>query len=191
MNKWLRTAIVFGLGLALAFAGTVSALSSADYAGLWFRDDDRSDDPQPKIEETVRGLIEKGSKGQSTAADVDPQVVRRIRGVIGSFVQFADELEIESSARELVIDDGGERIKIYYLDAKKHERQMPDGTRLETTASAVGSQIDVYMKTEHGAKIYETYRLADDGSALILSVRLEDKQLKEPLVIKSIYTRAE
>lgn len=175
---------------SIVVAVAVSLALGVDYTGLWYKDDDRSDDPQAKIEETVQGLIKKASKGRSSASDLDPAVLSRMRGVIDGFVQYSDELEIEHDARELVVDDGSERLRIFYLDDKRHERQMPDGTRLETTTTAAGAQIDVYMKTEHGAKIYEEYRLANDGSTMSLTVRLEDKQLEAPLVIRSIYTRA-
>jgi hypothetical protein len=117
-------------------------------------------------------------------------VVRRLRGVLEGFVQYSEELVVERTRRELVVDDGSERLIIYYLDSRKHERQLPDGTRLETTATATGNQIDVEMKTSDGAKIFETYTLASDDE-LVLSVRLEDKQLKEPLVIRNVYTRAD
>jgi hypothetical protein len=160
------------------------------YTGLWYRDDRKSDDPAPRIELTMQGFVEKNSRGRSTLEDVDPKVVRRLRGVLEGFVQYSEELVVERTRRELVVDDGSERLIIYYLDSRKHERQLPDGTRLETTATATGNQIDVEMKTSDGAKIFETYTLASDDE-LVLSVRLEDKQLKEPLVIRNVYTRAD
>ena len=173
----------------LAIIGFLTVQSG--YTGLWYRDDGKSDDPEPRLEATIKGFVEKNSRGRSTIEDVDPQFVSRLRRVLDSFVQYADELDVERTKRELVVDDGGDRLRIYYLDARKHERQMADGTRLETTSETTGTQIDVEMKTSDGAKIYETYQLSSDGDELVLTVRLEDKQLKQPLVIRSVYTRAE
>jgi len=167
----------------------VSAQSG--YTGLWYRDDVRSDDPEAKIERAARGFIEKTSRGRRSADDVDPQAMKQLRHVIDTFVQHADELYVDDNGKDFVIDDGSEKLRIFYLDAKKHERQMADGTRLETTATRTGSQIDVFQKTNQGAKIYETYTLANDGDEMVLSVRLEDKQLKAPLVIRNVYSRAE
>jgi hypothetical protein len=160
------------------------------YTGLWYRDDRKSDDPAPRIEMTMQGFVEKNSRGRSTLEDVDPKVVRRLRSVLDGFVQYADELVVERTQRELVVDDGSERLIIYYLDSRKHERQLADGTRLETTAAASEDQIEVEMRTSDGAKIYETYTLSS-ADEMVLTVRLEDKQLKQPLVIRSVYTRAE
>ena len=130
------------------------------------------------------------SRGRDTVEDVDPEFVKRLNQVLERFVQYADELDIERSSRELVVDDGGDNLRIYYLDAKKHERQMQDGTRLETKATPTGKQIDIEMKTGDGAKIFETYQLSSGGDELVLTVRLEDKQLKQPLVIRTVYARA-
>jgi len=174
---------------ALALSGLVAV--QVDFTGLWYRDDDKSDAAKPAIDEAVKGLIEKTSRGRASAADVDPATLARINEVLDTFIQYADELDLERDRRELVVDDGSERLRIYYLDAEEHARQMPDGTRLETTATASGRGVEVYMKTEHGAEIYETYRLSSDGNTMQLTVRLEDKQLKEDLVIRNVYVRGE
>lgn len=174
-----------------ALALVAQTASQTGYSGLWYREDVESDDPGPRIEEAVRGLVEKTSRGRRTAEDLDPRVMRELRRLVDTFVQYAEELFIEHNTKELVVDDGGQRLRIFYLDAKKHERQMPNGTRLETTATQSGRQIDVFQKTSRGAKIYETYNLSSDGQKLVLTVRLEDKQLATPLVIKSVYSRAE
>jgi hypothetical protein len=172
---------------------TLALLSGAppSYSGLWYRVDSKSDDPKARIEAATRGFIEKESRGRQTAEDVDPRLLGELRRVLDTFVLYPEELRIEESSKELVLDDGGPRLRIYYLDGEEHERQMPNGTRLETTATRSGSQIDVFQKSNRGAKLFETYRLSDDGRQLTLVVRLEDKQLKEPLVVRSVYTRAD
>ena len=172
----------------LAVIGLLTAQSG--YTGLWYRDNDKSDDPEPKIEATIEGFIQKMSRGRDTVEDVDPQFVERLNQVLDRFVQYADELDIELSRGELVVDDGGDNLRIYYLDGQKHERQMQNGTRLETKATSTGGQIDIEMKTSDGAKIFETYKLSSGGNEMVLTVRLEDKQLKAPLVIRSVYSRA-
>ena len=172
----------------LAIIGLLTTQSG--YTGLWYRDDDKSDDPEPKLEAAIAGFIRKMSRGRDTVEDVDPRFVKRLNQVLDQFVQYADELHLELSKRDLVVDDGGDNLRIYYLDGTKHERQMQDGTRLETKAIRSGSQIDVEMKTSDGAKIFETYEISSDGSEMVLTVRLEDKQLSGPLVIRSVYSRA-
>lgn len=167
------------------------SIAQPSFTGLWYRLDSQSDDPEERIEAALRGFVEKETRGERTADDVDPQLLARIRGALDSFVLYPEELHIEESERELVLDHGGPRLRIYYLDGEEHERQMPNGTRLATTATRIGSQVDVFQETDDGAEVYETYLLSDDGERMTLTVRLEDEQLKAPLVIESVYTRAD
>ena len=41
----------------LAVIGSLTAQSG--YTGLWYRDSDKSDDPEPKLEATIEGFIQK------------------------------------------------------------------------------------------------------------------------------------
>ena len=173
--------------LGLLLAATLAA--PVDFTGVWYRDYERSDDAEAKLEEAVEGYIKKISRGRATVDDVDPSRLKQINQVLDTFVQHAEELDITQDPSELVIDDGSERLRIYYLDDEKHERQMPNGTRLETTAGAKGSQIDVFMKTSDGLKVTETYLLGQDGTGMVLIVRVEDDQLDGPLVVRNVYTR--
>lgn len=173
----------------LALLGLVTA--QAGYTGLWYRDDVKSDDPDPKLEAAMQGFVEKMSRGRARIEDVDPRFVKRLRNVLDRFVQYAAELYLERNPRDFVVDDGGPRVRIYYLDGEEHERQMRDGTRLKTVATVAEGPIQVKMETEDGATVFETYSLSADGEELTLTVRLEDDQLQDPLVIRSVYTRAE
>lgn len=169
----------------------VLATTQSSYTGLWYRVDSKSDDAKAQIEASMQGFVEKETRGRRTVEDVDPRLLGELRRTFDTFVLYPEEVRIEQSVKELVLDDGGPRLRIYYLDGQKHERQMPNGTRLETTVTRNGREVEVFQKTSDGAKIYESYRLSDDGRQMTLIVRLEDKQLKEPLVIRSVYTRAD
>lgn len=174
--------------LAILLAATLTA--PADFTGVWYRDDERSDDAEAKLEEAVEGYIKKVSRGKATVNDVDPSMLKEINRILDTFVQHAEELDITQRPSELVIDDGSERLRIYYLDDEKHERQMPNGTRLETTAGLKGSQVDVFMKSSDDTKVTETYLLGEGGDGMVLIVRVEDDQLDGPLVVRNVYTRA-
>ena len=179
MKSVLMSAVV------LAFAGTVAAQSGFD--GVWLRDDRRSDDAEEKVDAAVTGLIEKVSRGRRTREEVDSQVVKQLRGIVDTFVQYADEIDIELDGEELYVQDSWDRLRIFYLDGMTHKRQMPNGTSLETIATRTGNRIEIEAKTSDKSEIFETYILSGDGTELSLAVRLEDKQLKQPLVINNIY----
>jgi len=163
---------------------------SVDVNGTWFRSTSEGDDPEEKIQHAVRGYMAKASqrRGARIAVAESPQLPGMVARTIDTFMQYADELYIELDADELVVDDGDGRIRIYYLDAEKHERQLSNGVRIETVATRVGLNITIDQKADD-TKILETYVFSSDGERLELTVRLENKQLNEPLIIQSIYER--
>ncbi len=87
------------------------------------------------------------------------------------------------------MDDGVGRVRIFYLDGKKHNRQSPGGTKFETLSIRQGNRIIVDQKIKGGGRIIETYVLSVEGDRLFLTVRLEAKRLKEALTIRNVYDR--
>ena len=159
-----------------------------DVSGTWFRSTCEGDDPDEKIQAAVRGYLAKAGRrrGADIAIAESPQLPELVRRSIDDFMQYADELYIELEPDELMVDDGGGRIRIYYLDGEKHERQLSTGVRLETVATRVGWKIEIDQKADD-TKVVETYVFSDDGERLELTVRLENRQLNGPLIIQSIY----
>lgn len=178
--KSLLTCLVFAMLVSTGAAQT-------GFTGVWLRDDRRSDDAEEKVDAAVTGLIEKVSRGRRTREEVDSQVVKQLRKIVDTFVQYADELDVELDGEELYVEDSWDRLRIFYLDGMKHKRQMPNGVTLETVAIRTGNRIEIHAKTSDKAEIFETYVLSSDGTELSLVVRLKDKQLKQPLVIHNTY----
>ena len=87
---------------------------------------------------------------------------------------------------ELRIVDGSDNVRIYYLDGEKHKRQTPGGVDLETVAQKRGDQIIIEEKAE-SSKFTRTFALAQDGSVMVVTVRLENDRFKQPVVIRSVY----
>ena len=187
--RWLTfSTLLFGMFLALA--STAPAVSTQDVNGTWFRSTTEGDDPEQKIQQAVRGYIAKAGRrrGAEIAVAESPQLPGIIASTIDTFMQYADELYIELEPDELVVDDGDGRIRIYYLDGEKHERQLSNGVRIETVATRVGQNITIDQKADD-TKVLETYVFSSDGERLELTVRLENRQLNGPLTIQSIYER--
>ncbi len=178
--------------LALAFLALAPAAWTQDVNlnGTWFRSTTEGDDPEQKIQQAVRGYIAKAGqrRGARIAVAESPQLPGMIARTIETFMQYADELYIELEPDELVVDDGGGRIRIYSLVGEKHERQLTNGVRVETVATRVGQNITIDQKADD-TKVLETYVFSSDGERLELTVRLQNKQLNGPLIIQSIYER--
>ena len=157
--------------------------------GTWMRNPDESDDPEEKTRAAGEGICNKATKGGRGSFTEDiQQIQKQLQSSIASFVQFAETLIIDDEGKELLVDDGVGRVRIFYLDGKKHKRQSPDGAKFETLSTRQGNRIIVDQKMK-GGRIVETYALSEEGDRLVLTVRLEAKRLKEPLTLRNVYYR--
>lgn len=102
--------------------------------------------------------------------------------------QMTERIEtlLENNEFHVVPSDEG-RMRIYYLDGKKHAQDAPNGAKMETRAEMKGDRIVVESKTEQGAKITTTYSMGPDGARMIVTVKLEGRRTKEPIVIRTVY----
>lgn len=158
--------------------------------GTWMRNPDDSDDPEEATRAAAEEIFNKATKGGRGIFTEDiQQIQKQLQSSIASFVQFAETLEIEDEGKELLVDDGVGRMRIFYFDGKKHNRQSPDGAKFETLSTRQGNRIIVDQKIKGGGRVVETYTLSEEGDRLILTVRLEAKRLKNPLMLRNVYDR--
>jgi hypothetical protein len=181
--------------LAALFAGALfissaQAQSPFNLTGVWQRNPEESDDAEQKVRDAAKAMFDKATRGgRNIPSDDIIQFQKRLQLIIGSYVQFAETLEIEQTNGELHIDDGEGRIRIFYIDGKKHKRQTPKGATLETVCTRGVNQITVEQKLDRGGKIIETYVPSPDGNRTVLTVRFESKQLRAPLILVNVYDR--
>jgi hypothetical protein len=160
------------------------------FAGVWERDADESDDAQAKMRaafERMREQMERRS-GSGAFPPPTPEGGRGRPGAgAGGPGSVAEELHIELDASELRVDDG-ERLQIYYLDGKKHRRQLANGAKLETVSLLQGNSIVVDEKLERG-KINRKFELAEGGRRMVVTLTVKLGNMKEPVVIRTVYNR--
>jgi hypothetical protein len=178
-------AAVFALAASL-----VEARDGLDLTGTWYRNAGESDDAESKIGDTAKAMFDKITKGgRNIMSEEIPQIQKRLQFIIGSYVQFAEILEIEQTSTELHVDDGEGRIRIFYMDGKKHKRQTPRGATLETVCTRGSNRITIEQKLDRGGRIVETYVPSPDGDRMVLTVSFENKQLKSALILRNVYDR--
>ena len=102
---------------------------------------------------------------------------------------IAAQLTRELTGGEFHVDDG-ERLRIYYLDGKKHKREMPDGTGIETIAEHKGYAVQIEEKMERG-QIDRKFELAPDGATLVMTITMKVGRAKDPIVIRTVYQRGD
>ena len=155
----------------IAFCSLSMGQEMPELTGTWIRNPSESDDPEEKVRERAAQMVEKSRRrrwGGYPGEDEDlEQMVTR--GFM-SYIQAAETLEIELQGEEFLVDDGEGRIRIFYIDGKKHTRQTPRGAKLETVSRRVGNQIAVDQKLEKGGKIIERYIFSGDGDRRLLGL---------------------
>jgi hypothetical protein len=183
--------------LLAAVTGLPSLASQAEpsatgFSGFWERDPDRSDDAQAKMRAAVERMQEEmdrrrerfpGAGGPPPGGSPGGQTERRGPG------QVPEELAIEHEEGELRVDDG-ERLQIFYLDGQKHRREMGNGAKLETVATILGRVITIEEKLEKG-RIDRKLELSEDGESMAITLNIEVGNMKDPVLIRTVYERVE
>ncbi len=183
----LRALMAGIIWLPLSLSG-LPVRSESNMNGTWQRDPESSDDAEAKIEETAKGFFDKATKGgRGIMSDEIPEIQKRLENIISLYVHYAEEITIEEEGNELVVDDGYGKVRIFYVDGLKHERQTPFGAKLETVCTRQGGRILIDQKLDKWGRITETYVPSSDGETLTHTVRFESKRFKEPLVIRNSY----
>jgi hypothetical protein len=214
-KQLLHIAQILGFAiLALSFAFSfVAAQEQSGFNGVWQRNDEESDDPQEKMREAMEAMRSQmgGRSGGGMGGRSGGSMGGRSGGGMGGppgggggarpggrggmkgggFAQLAQmtrEIETVLKDNEFhVIPSGEGKVRIFYLDGEKHKREAANGTKLETRSEMRGHRIIVEQKTERGPELNTTYELAPDGTRMIVTVKMEDGRMKEPIIIRAVY----
>jgi hypothetical protein len=180
--------ILFG-GITAAASPPVQQ-NTPSFAGVWERDPDESDDAQAKMRAAFERMREQMERRSGPGA-LPPPAPEGGRGRPGAGPggpgSVAEELHIELDASELRVDDG-ERLQIYYLDGKKHRRELANGAKLETVSLLQGNTVVVDEKLERG-KINRKFELAEGGRKMVVTLTVKLGNMKEPVMIRTVYNR--
>jgi hypothetical protein len=166
---------------------------TASFTGVWERDPEKSDDAQEKMRAAFERMREQMERRGGPLPGGAPEgeggrpggAGRRPAGPGG----VAEELHIELESGELRVDDG-ERLEIYYLDGKKHRRELTNGAKLETVSVLMGNTVVVDEKLERG-KMNRKFELASDGTKMVVTWTVKMGNMKEPVVIRTVYNRVD
>jgi len=173
------------------------------FTGNWERNVAQSDDARAKMQEAMAQMGRGGGGGHGGGGGRPPGGRGgggggRHGGMGGSqgeggsrrpdLGNVPDELSVELTDGELRVD-GGERLRIYYLDGEKHKREMTNGMKLETVAELKGNAVFIEEKMERG-KLDRKFELSPDGATMVATLTVKFGRMKDPVVIKTVYERA-
>lgn len=201
------------LGLAMPL---LTAAEQPAFTGKWQRNDEESDNPQEKMREAMEAIRQQGGgrgggmgggtggrgggmaggtggRGGGMAGGTgDRGGSREGRGGreagMANLMAAAAQIETVLENNEFqVIPSGEGRVRIFYLDGKKHKQETANGMKIETKSELKGSRILVEQKMEQGREIKSTYELGPDGSLMIVTTQLEGGRMPEPIIIRTVY----
>ena len=93
-----------------------------DFSGTWRLDVEASDDTESQV---------LGGAGADTTHGMTHLERNRVLERLVELARAIDEIDVAQTERDFRIFDRDDNLRIYYLDGKKHARQMPWGTKLD------------------------------------------------------------
>jgi hypothetical protein len=186
------------------------------FNGIWQRNEDESDDPQEKMQEAMEAMRSQGGSpgggmggggrggggmmpgsggGGRSGGGMMPgrgggSMGRRGGPQGGPAGLMAMTARIQTTHQDnefhvVPLSEEG-RVQIFYLDGKKHKREAPNGTKIETKTEMKGNRIIVEQKTDR-SEFTTTYELAPDATRMIVTTQFEGGRLPEPVIIRTVY----
>ncbi len=175
--RTLRHVLRVGVWVAFALltAAAAPAADTSDVRGRWKRNPDLSQDAVSKV---FAALPPEGRR-------FVPEE-RSFHDALLHFAKVIESLQIEQTTEEVKIILAGDEIQIYYL-GRSHARQGVLGGRLEALAQWRKDELIIQEKNDFG-KLVQSLSLNRDGRLSVL-VSLDDRRLREPLLLLSVYDR--
>jgi hypothetical protein len=160
---------------ALLTPAAASAADTQDLTGRWRRNAEWSQDAVSKVFASLP------LEGRGFSPDE-----QRFHDALLHFAKVIDSLQIEQTAEDVKIILSGDEVQIYYT-GRSHVRQGVLGGRLEVRSHWRGDELIIQEKNDFG-KLVQSLSLDREGRLSVL-VSLDDRRLREPLLLLSVYDR--
>jgi hypothetical protein len=161
--------------LALITPAAASAADTPDLSGRWRRNPELSQDAVSKVFASLH------LEGRGFSPDE-----QRFHDALLHFAKAIESLQIEQTVEDVKIILGSDEVQIYY-PGRSRVRQGVLGGRLEALAHWRGDELIIQEKNESG-KLVQSLSLNREGRLAVL-VSLDDRRLREPLLLLSVYDR--
>ena len=173
------------------------ASSPVDLSGRWLYDRRQSDDAREKMREarerrgSRRGPGSGGSGGPARRGEVYGPGPRDLASEDGpptmrAVFEPADEITITQTGREVAIDEKFGQLRRLHPDGRKYKT---DNGMSEVKTSWKDGQLQVETRHSRGTKVVEHWRLAPDGTHLLVRIRMQGA-FGPRVEIRHVYQRA-
>jgi hypothetical protein len=113
------------------------------------------------------------------------------RARLRDLVQASDQLKIAQKGPEIDVTDIENRTRALFTDGRKLEKAKKDVTQTQVKAHWEGRTLITEERGPGGEKISHSYELTGDGKQLADTLTLESKHLNTPIIVRSIYDKAD
>ena len=102
-------------------------------------------------------------------------------------MEDTEKLWINQGESDLKIQDSQGNVRSLFMDARQYKQEVGNGDTIAVVTQWREDQIVTEAIMDFGSKLTETYILAPGGFQIIVTLRVEDKRLKEPINIRHVY----
>jgi hypothetical protein len=113
------------------------------------------------------------------------------RAHLRDLVQASDQLKIVKKGPEIDVTDAESRVRSLFTDGRKIDKPKKDATQIQAKAHWDHGTLITEEKGPDGEKISHAYEITGEGKQMADTVTLESKHLNTPVIVRSVYDRAD
>jgi hypothetical protein len=198
-------------------ASQASATPQASFAGAWKLNRDESDDPREKLRSAIQDRNQNGNpggmgrhggmggggigmgipgvgtgggmgrpgNGPGQSSGSDEQHAR-----LFDLIQPPDQIRVAQKEPEIDLTDTDSHTRALFTDGRKLEKPKKDALQTQVKARWERQTLITDEKGPNGEKISHSYELSPEGK-FIDTVTLESKRLNTPIIVRSVYDKAD
>ncbi len=102
-----------------------------------------------------------------------------------------DQLKVTQKGPEIDMADTQSHVRSLFTDGRKLEKAKKDSNQVQIKAHWERETLISEEKGPNGEKISHTYEITGGGKQLADTLTLESKKLNTPIIVRSVYDRAE
>jgi len=124
--------------------------------------------------------------GRGQGAGSDDQRAR-----LRDLVEAPDQLKVTQKGPEIDMADTQSHVRTLVTDGRKLEKPKKDSDQTKVRAHWNHETLVTEEKGPNGEKISHSYEITGEGKQLADTLTVESKKLNTPIIIRSVYDRAE
>jgi hypothetical protein len=127
-----------------------------------------------------------GGMGRGQGAGSEDQ-----RSRLRDLVEAPDQLRVEQKGPEIDMKDTQSHTRTLFTDGRKVEKPKKDSDHTQVKAHWEHGSLVTEEKGPNGEKVSHSYEITGEGKQLADTLTVESKKLNTPIIIRSVYDRAE